>query len=503
MNTAFIHFVIRKKMPRRLLTTAGVLIIVQFALFKLLYPFPDFSSDAYDYIYGAISNLEINITPIGYSKFLRFFHIITHSDTALIAFQYFFLEMAALYFYFTIFYFYHPGKITRNILFFSLFLDPLFLYIGNYISNDSLFIALSLAWFAELFWVINRPTFAQVLVQLILLFLCLIVSYHAYFYPAIAIVAFVLSRQAIPVKFAGVILSVLTTLAFVAHTRHVAKEMTGKPQFSLSKGWQLANNVLHMYVHLRGSNITLPSQESQELNRFALQFYDKSGNLDYSPAAFDANFFIRESNTPLTQYFTRHFRPANDYERVSDWGKASVLFGTFGKSLIRNFPTAYAQYFLWPNVKNYFLPELQELAVYNIGEDDVSSLAQDWFDYQIPNVNAASNTIQGQVLFIFPYIFLFSNAFFALCIIWWFMKRKEVKPNRELFQAIILTACFVTANFWAEVCSEIIVMRHQIIPMIISIFSPLLIIDWLEKNDSPTEHKICLYEKKLLSNNND
>jgi hypothetical protein len=504
MNTVFLYFIFQEKMSRRLLATAGVLMIAQFVLFKSLYPFPDFSSDSYNYIYGAIVNLEINITPIGYSKFLRFFHVITHSDTALVASQYFLLEMAALYLYFTILYLYRPGRITRNILFLFLFCNPLFLYIGNSISNNTLFIALSLAWFTELFWIINRPKFAQVIVQAILLFLCFIVSDHSYFYPAISILAFILSRQNLWVKLAGVILPAIMILVFIAHTRHVARELTGKAQLSMSKGWQLANNVLFMYGHLRDSNFALPSLESRELNRLALQFYDKPGNLNYSISVSNSNFFIQAPKSPLTQYFVRHFRPANDYDRVSDWGKASIPFEMFGKSLIRNFPADYARDFLWPNAKRYFFPPLEQLAVYNMGEDDASSLVQDWFDYQIPDVNAASNTFQGQLLFVFPYLFFFTNVFFALSTIWWFMKRKTVKPNRELFQAIVLTACFVTANFWVEICSETIVMRYQIVPMVITIFSPLLILDWFENNEAPAELKISLYETNLfIGINND
>jgi hypothetical protein len=51
--------------------------------------------------------LDANIWPIGYSKFLLFFHKLTHSALALVAFQYYFWELSLLYFYFTVHYF-HP-----------------------------------------------------------------------------------------------------------------------------------------------------------------------------------------------------------------------------------------------------------------------------------------------------------------------------------------------------------------------------------------------------------
>jgi hypothetical protein len=85
------------------------LTIIQFILFKLLYPFPDFFSDSYSYIEGAYQHLDVNIWPIGYSKFLLAFHWFTHSALALNFFQYLFLELAALYFYHTVVYFYATG----------------------------------------------------------------------------------------------------------------------------------------------------------------------------------------------------------------------------------------------------------------------------------------------------------------------------------------------------------------------------------------------------------
>ena len=46
------------------------MILLQFIVFKLLYPFPDFFSDSYSYMEAAALHMDVNIWPIGYSKFL-------------------------------------------------------------------------------------------------------------------------------------------------------------------------------------------------------------------------------------------------------------------------------------------------------------------------------------------------------------------------------------------------------------------------------------------------
>ncbi len=90
-------------------------ITVEFILFKLLYPYASFFSDSYSYIFAAAMHLDVNVWPIGYSKFLQFFPWITRSHLALISFQFYFLEISALYFFLSILYFYRLQRITRRV----------------------------------------------------------------------------------------------------------------------------------------------------------------------------------------------------------------------------------------------------------------------------------------------------------------------------------------------------------------------------------------------------
>jgi hypothetical protein len=61
--------------------------ILQLIIFKYCYPYADFFSDSYSYIFAAARKMDVNIWPVGYSKFLWLFHQISSSDTALVAFQ--------------------------------------------------------------------------------------------------------------------------------------------------------------------------------------------------------------------------------------------------------------------------------------------------------------------------------------------------------------------------------------------------------------------------------
>lgn len=249
MPNTFPSFVLSKD-NRLYLVVAVVAAIIQIILFKLCYPYADFFSDSYSYIYAAATGTDVNIWPVGYSKFLWFFRQETTSDTALVAFQYLFLQAVTLYFFFTLLYFYAPSRPTANIIFGCLFFNPLMLYLSNYISSDALFLALSLLWVTQLCWMIHAPRIRQVFVQAFLIIALFTLRYNAMFYPLISALVFLLSRRPLVWKLTGIALPLVFIFLFVQHTRKVADVMTGTPQFSIFGGWQLANNALYMYPHI-------------------------------------------------------------------------------------------------------------------------------------------------------------------------------------------------------------------------------------------------------------
>jgi len=120
-NYSFLRSIVQIRDHRKYLFLGLGVSIVSFILFKLLYPYPDFFSDSYSYLEAAYFNQDIAIWPIGYSKFLWAFHYLTHSDTAFVAFQYFFLQISALYLFFSILYLYQPSEVTKKLLFAFLF----------------------------------------------------------------------------------------------------------------------------------------------------------------------------------------------------------------------------------------------------------------------------------------------------------------------------------------------------------------------------------------------
>ncbi|MDO6433887.1 DUF6020 family protein [Flavitalea sp. BT771] len=479
---SFLNFIWKNKVNRRYLLIALGGTIVQFVIFKILYPFPDFFSDSYSYLYAAYANLDVSIWPIGYSKFLSLFHSITQSHTLLVAFQYFILEGASLYLFLSILYFYKPGKTYQLILFIFLFANPLFLYLGNYVNSDPLFAALSLGWFTQLIWLMQKPMVYNIFVHALLLFLCFTTRNNAYYYPLLAIVAFLICARNWKYRAAGILLPFLLIIPFVLHTRSVARQMTGTSQFSLFTGWQLANNALYMYRNLNVDPSDLPSNETRELDSLSKNFYN--GVVpefhDYL-GEYTGNYFIRQSEAPLKQYLFKHYSLTNQQDIVIGWGKASAVFSQYGSYLIKHNPSAYIRDYMWLNAKNYFITPLEKLEVYNLGQDSVEEIAGLWFNLKGLKTKSISKRLQGVLLFPIPPLFFLLNLYLVIRGLHFLATRKYKTTDRPTNRFLLLCGSFLTLNFCFCVTATIIVFRYQFFPMIILMAVSLMLLQGSER----------------------
>lgn len=157
MGGEFIDYIWKNKWNRYCVLIGAMVCLIEFLLFKLQYPYVNYMPDSYSYLEVASSNADVNMWPVAYSKFLRLISVFTHSDTLLAAIQYFFMQGSGLVFLFTLVYFFKPGKVPKYFLFVFFLLNPIALYMSNYIAADALFYGFSFLWMSSLFWIVYRP----------------------------------------------------------------------------------------------------------------------------------------------------------------------------------------------------------------------------------------------------------------------------------------------------------------------------------------------------------
>ena len=478
-SQTFIFFLLRDKANCRVVGITFLILVTQFVLFKLLYPYPDFFSDSYSYLFAAYAHLDISVWPIGYSKFLDIFHRITWSDTALVAFQYFFLQGACLFLYFTLLYFFNPGAWFRRIFWFALFVNPLALYLCNLVNSDALFAGLSVTWLTQLIWLIRRPGIQQLIIQALLLFLCFTVRNNAYYYPLVTIFGILLTKHSWKLKLLGVILPFLLIVPFVLHTREMAYKLTGTRQFSFFSGWMLANNALYIYDQIKVDSNALTTPEAKELNRMALTYFSQVNRNAYRKEleSFVGNFFIKQPKAPLKTYLQEHYEWRDEMGCIIAWGKASAAFAPFGKTIILHHPLAYFRYFVWPNFLHYILPPLSNLEIYNYGINEVSPIAQYWFHYPRSTIHCFSADFQNFLL-IYTALFCFLNLFLVWDCVMSFYNWYHLKPQEKRSPVLLVIFCFVILNFIFSLISTVDMLRYQYTPMIAIMAIGLLLSDY-------------------------
>lgn len=474
----------------------ALLIFAQMLGFKAIYPYPSFFSDSDSYIYAAATHLNVNVWPIGYSWFLRAFHNITHSAQALIFFQYLFLETAALYLYHTFVFLLSPNRLTRTILMIVLFFDPLNLYLANFISSDGLFVGLSLIWLSELLWIIYRPNLYHLI---ILSFACLIAftfRYNAMIYPLIGLLVFFLAPYKMSFKLAGILLAPVLVLSFIIFSSNAAKKMSGYSQFPpILGGWQWANNALYMRENIEEDSAGFLDPQMAELDGLAREFNRKVPPENRKLSPYVGNYFIREKISPLRQYVSLHYSDSNTRSRIIAWAKVAPIYKEYGLYLIKRHPIPFFHHYLLINAKNYFLPSLEKLEVYNQGLDEMPFLAKQWFHYPDWKVTAVSKTFQGYILFPYPTLFLFVNLYFAWQMLLFIQRRGLVRSERKFVLSLGMICTLLVLNAAFSIFANIIVFRYQVFPLFALLIAGLLL---AEKNINLTNHATNNHRHTLL-----
>lgn len=468
------QFVFRNKSNRRLLYLALGICTLEWVIFKIAYPFPDFFSDSYSYIVAAAQNWDINIWPIGYSKFLRLFHFLTNSDTALVSFQFMLLESSTLYLLLSTKKIYSFSKNAQYILLLFLLCNPIFFYLSNYITPDSLFASFSILWFTELLWLINSFSYQRLLLQALYLSICFTLRYNALYYPLISIIAIAMCHRPPWSKLLGSLTPALFLIPFLIYSENAGKSLTGKSIYSILGGWQLANNALYIRGQITLDTTSFPSPECSNLDSIARNFFRSAGpNFKNLLDNHTGNFFIQDWRAPLKVYMLSKYKETN----VQAWGMAAPIFAAYGSHIIETHPISYARYFMLMNTGNYLMPPLEKLKVYNMGLDSVREPAQYWFDYGSNKIAVVSNNLQNNILFLTPLLFLLLNFSLLGAVLIYYLSKTPAAHPQIAGRLLLLTTSFWLINLVFSITANVIALRYQFTPLILLTFAAVILYD--------------------------
>lgn len=492
----FKQFLFHDRRNKIILYIAAAAIVIQFAIFKYLYPFASYiHGDSFSYLRAADENLTINTYLIGYSKFLRLFSIFAKPDYILVAFQYLLIQLSVLFMLFTIFYFYKPGRIIQSILLIFLVFNPLFLHLGNMVSSDGFFLSLSCIWFALLLWIIHQPNTQVIIWHAIILFIAFTVRYNALIYPFIAGLGFWLSKLSLRRKLAGLGLGLTLCGLFVLFTSWRYKLLTGYWQYSPFSGWQWANNAMYAYRNVDSTEWKPVPQKYQALDNLIRQFNTKTRHFLLNPNEKEqtSTFYMWSKKMPLMQYrdslFKNTIDSAAEYKK---WASMGPLYKGYGLYIIQQYPLQFFRYFVWPNSHKYYAPPVEFLDKYNSGKKYVTPQTKAWFGYKDINVKTRMQNNKVWILSFFPFLSGIINGVMLFGLIYYILLKGWQRGN--IFNKTITIAgaiWFTNAVFTIFASSA--ALRFQSFPIIFTTIFALLLINWmlqLLKNMSREQRKL-------------
>jgi len=492
---SFGDFVFGNKMHKFYLFFGCIAVVLQWSTFKFLYPFASFiNGDSYAYLETASFNWPIHTYPVGYSRFLRIFSAFSTSDLTLVTFQYFLLLGSAMLLIYTLWYFYNPGRLIKGILFVFVVFNPVFPYLANYVSSDAIFLSLSLLWFTLLIWIIHRPTLRLVVFQCLVLFIAFTIRYNALFYPCIAAFALILSRQKIALKLAGIIGSVVLILLFIWHTSNQYEKLTGTRQFSPFTGWQLANNALYAYKFVDNGHVKPVPQRFKKLDLMVRTYFDTTRDYTKHPeeALVASTVYMWDTISPLRRYMQIETKSDSTAGPITRWARVAPELEAYGSYLIRHYPFEFLKYYLLPNLVKYYMPPVEFLGAYNMGEDSVHPIAKNWFEYKSSQVTSRLKTKEVKILNWYPNLVLMVNMGFLFGCLGFLGFKGWKKASDRLKRTIIFVTLLWGTNFVFSVFASPIALRFQMFPVIILfVFSAILAefiykIDTYEKDSAST-----------------
>jgi hypothetical protein len=456
--------------------------LLEFVFFKFRYPFANYMPDSYSYLEAASNNADVNMWPVAYSKLLRLISVFTHSDKIVVGLQYLFLQCSSLVFLFSLLYWLKPGRGVKTILLLFVLLNPLPLYIANYISADALFIGLSLLWLITLIWIIYKPRPWLIFVHALLLLACFTVRYNAIYYPFIAILAFLLSRQSWKTKLSGVVLSLLLIGMSYFYTSQKMKTVTGYSQYSAFGGWQLANNALYMYQHIPAAERGPVPPRFAGLEAMVRQHMDTLRKVKFShDDSANSYFYLWSGRGPLIQYLERQYKKDSTTPYFKRWASQGPLYGSYAMYLIGKYPLQFAENWLLPNSVKYAVPPTEFLGTYNMGGDSVRKLAKDWFNYKSQKVQQhgkkkkTDDSIAATEWY--PVFGSMANILLIMGLIGVVFVGAVKWKEYGLVQLLAIVTAFWLLNSAFSIFASPVVLRYQVFPLFVAFSVGALLIE--------------------------
>jgi hypothetical protein len=183
---------------------------------------------------------------------------------------------------------------------------------------------------------------------------------------------------------------------------------------------------------------------------------------------------------PLQKYMNGHFKNDTVATKLKRWATFGPLYSDYGSYLMRNYPIAFLQYYIWPNTIKFYAPPVEFLEQYSTGVGSVQPIAQKWFGYKSIKITSRFKDFNVHVLDFLPILAGMLHIVFLFGLVGYLLFQGYHKQP-WLNKAVLLVSCFWLLNFGFSVFASPIALRFQLFPIIVSIAFASLYIEYIVK----------------------
>ncbi|HWK05553.1 MAG TPA: hypothetical protein VNS58_18060 [Puia sp.] len=261
---------------------------------------------------------------------------------------------------------------------------------------------------------------------------------------------------------------VLLLGAFITFTQYSYYKKTNTSQFSPFGGWQLASNALFAYAHVPpGKRVEVPAQYKQ-LQTMVDRHTDSLEQLSERPDAQLGIYYLWNECSPLKQNMYQVELKKKTVQPFGVWAQMGNSYNTYGSWLVKQYPMAFIQYYLWPNLINYYVPRPEFMASYNMGKDTIDQAGVDWFRLKTNKVNNNTRNSVINICDYYPIALALINLLFLLSLAGFSLLKGFSKSNKLRKKIYYLQLLIWLSNAVFSVLASPIVLRYQIFPMLIT-----------------------------------
>lgn len=467
---------------KMLLIAAGISGIC-FLLLKYIFPYPDFFEDSTNYLLWALREFTVAYRPTGYAFFLRGLHRVSEDASFTVFVQYLLFFLSSLFCFCSADYLFGLPQKWRWPLLLAILLNPLLLFQTNLISSDTFFSSLTVTWFATCLWIIKKPTWVSLAAQVIMLYLCFETRYTTLFFPFITVAAFLCCTQNWKYKVVGIALSFSVIFFCVQRQTRLNEEQTGTRVFSGFSGWQIANNALHCYKNIKVDNNDLPSDRLQLLDQIVKDCIDTLG----FPEGEVSTAYMWDKRSPLKRYCLGTARFTHvDY--FTQWFLVSKLYNTYGWYIVQNFPAAYLRWYILPNTKKYFYPDLEAVSNYNSSDMLTPQEAKEWFSLYIDKFVCRAPDLQRAIMPVIRICSLLLNVFIITGFFFFIFRniRKWRKIPLYTRGLVIVWGLFFFGFMAFSIFATSVNLRFMDPIFVLGLIIPFVLINYIKSSEQQT-----------------